>query len=162
MSGLPHSITPCPILVMPSTRLGCDKYQLFFVIIGLTRPGFKPIRSGFPPLQNGRWVLYPFDHPVWCTSRTLSRTDMSMTYLCYFCRKKKVIHINKHKTPRTPMSLIAALSLESYTVWSRCTCSMMHLPQAKADCWSFASWQHLRSCQDGYPLVTVCTHGDVL
>ena len=29
-------------------------------------------------------------------------------------------------------------------------------------CWSFASWYHIRSHQDGYPLVTEHTHGGPL
>ena len=29
-------------------------------------------------------------------------------------------------------------------------------------CWSFTSLQHLRSYQEGYQLVTVCTHGEFI
>ena len=49
---------PCPILIMPSARLGSDKYK--FKVIGLTRPEFKAAGSGlesmifrFPDLPEG-------------------------------------------------------------------------------------------------------------
>ena len=61
MIDLPHSIAPCPILVMACAELGRDQYQ--FLVIGLTQPArFDSLIS-----QNRRWVLYSFGHPVWLT-----------------------------------------------------------------------------------------------
>ena len=38
--------SPTQILIIPSARLGSDKY---LKVIGLTRPGFEPARFGFLP-----------------------------------------------------------------------------------------------------------------
>ena len=37
MNGLPHFAVPCPLLVMPSARLGRDKYTFLSHWINLTR-----------------------------------------------------------------------------------------------------------------------------
>ena len=39
--------SPCPILIMPSTRLGSDKYQLYSHCFDSTR--VRKLRSGFEP-----------------------------------------------------------------------------------------------------------------
>ena len=44
-------ISPCPILLMLSTRLGSNSIN--FKIIGLTRPRFKPMGLGFKPMRFG-------------------------------------------------------------------------------------------------------------
>ena len=40
--------------------------------------------------------------------------------------------------------------------------SVSHVPTTLVSCWGFTCWQHLRSHQDGYRLVIVCTHGDFI
>ena len=35
-------------------------------------------------------------------------------------------------------------------------------PTGQGGFWSLASWQHIRSCQDGYRLVAARTHSDII
>ena len=39
---------------------------------------------------------------------------------------------------------------------------LMKVTEGLLNCWSFMSMQHIRSYQDRYRLVTVCTHGDFI
>ena len=59
MLGLPHSTTPCPILIMPSAWLGSNKYQFLrshlFDFTVRTLDGLNPLTD-----QNGRWTLNSF------------------------------------------------------------------------------------------------------
>ena len=43
---------------------------------------------------------------------------------------------------------------------SRVTLANLEASSIISCCWGFTSWQHLRSHQDGYWFVTMCTHSD--
>ena len=59
---------PCPILIMPNTGLGSDKYQFKSHWFNLTRVRKCKVQIRthdlrIPPIsQNGRWMLYLFSH----------------------------------------------------------------------------------------------------
>ena len=82
----------CPILIMPSTRLGSDKYQFESHWFDLTRvrklrgSDSKPRPSGSLIFQNVRWVLYSFGHPDWFSAVVsyLASFRVSCYGLCRF------------------------------------------------------------------------------
>ena len=62
MVGLPHSTAPCPILVMPNTRLGNDKVSISKSLVW-RQPGLEPTMFGFPDLPErdmGTLSTWPF------------------------------------------------------------------------------------------------------
>ena len=94
MIGLPHSTAPCLILIMPSTRLGSDKYT--FLSHGLTRQWYKPRQWYKSIYQNGRQTLNPFSHhvisKVWVCDVLICYNNTHYLYVIYnaLCEYKNV------------------------------------------------------------------------
>ena len=56
--------SPCPMLIMPSTQLGSDKYQHLSHWFDSTWES-EPTRFRFPGLPKREMALYSFGHPIW-------------------------------------------------------------------------------------------------
>ena len=71
--------SPCPILIIPSTWLGSDKYQFYKSLVWLNQDS-NPRGLNLPISQNGRWTLYSFGHFVWAFRRRRYVINIS----CFF------------------------------------------------------------------------------
>ena len=70
-------ISPCPILLMPSARLGSDKYQFYESLVWLDQE-----TSSWSPTHKGGVLLIQPPHPVRRQQRNICKTGTVPTPFC--------------------------------------------------------------------------------
>ena len=66
------------------------------------------------------------------------------------------------RRPVMLLTLYVKVALDVARTWNNTQPYLLDKVKQLVGCWRFTSRQHLRSYQDGYWLVTVCTHSDFI